>query len=124
MQQVAFRSGENQAPRATWAVLGNGIPDPMYPLQSSAKMSQDADENFSAKSTINCPEALQMQHHKQLSRSSSQSAPSPLNVRGSSNHNLSQGVPSVQTEQRCAGFTKQQLHVLRAQILAFRRLKV
>ncbi|XP_015584288.2 ATP-dependent helicase BRM [Ricinus communis] len=121
MQQLAFQNRENQAPPRTGVILGNGMPS-MHPSQLSANMSQGGDQNMPAKNAINSPETLQMQHLKQMNRSSPQSA-GLSNDGGSSNHNSSQGTPSVQMAQNRVGFTKQQLHVLKAQILAFRRLK-
>ncbi|KAF2291129.1 hypothetical protein GH714_020283 [Hevea brasiliensis] len=120
-QQLAFHSRENQVPPRKGVVLGNGMPS-MHPPPSSANMSQGADQTLPAKNALNSPENLQTQHMKQLSRSSLQSAGSS-NDGGSSNHFPSQGGPGVQMAQPHVGFTKQQLHVLKAQILAFRRLK-
>ncbi|XP_050237936.1 ATP-dependent helicase BRM [Mercurialis annua] len=120
-QQLAYHNRENQVAPRTGAVLGNGM-HPMHPPQSSANMSQGADQNLPAKSTMSSPDTLQVQNLKHPSRSSSQSA-GPSNEGSSSNPITSQGVSSVQIAQQRAGFTKQQLHVLKAQILAFRRLK-
>ncbi|KAF2315290.1 hypothetical protein GH714_038735 [Hevea brasiliensis] len=120
-QQLAFHSRENQVPPRTGGGLGNGMPV-MLPPQSSTNVSQGADQTFPAKNALNSPENLQIQHLKQLSRSSLQPA-GPSNDGGSINHFPSQGGPAVLMAQPRVGFTKQQLHVLKAQILAFRRLK-
>lgn len=122
MQQLAFHSRENQVPPRQAVVLGNGML-PMHPPQSSANMSQGSDQTLTAKNAQSGPETLQMQHLRQSNRSSPQAA-GPSNDGGSSNHLPSQGGPAVQMAQQRIGFTKQQLHVLKAQILAFRRLKV
>ncbi|XP_043805233.1 ATP-dependent helicase BRM isoform X3 [Manihot esculenta] len=120
-QQFAFHSRENQVPPRTGVVLGNGM-SPMLPPQQSANVSQGADQTFPTKNALGSPENLQMQHLKQLNRSSLQPA-GPSNDGGSSSHLPLQGGPAIQVAQPRVGFTKQQLHVLKAQILAFRRLK-
>ncbi|XP_021906238.1 ATP-dependent helicase BRM, partial [Carica papaya] len=63
-----------------------------------------------------------MQYLRQLNRPSSQSG-LYSNDGGSVNSLPLQGGPGNQMPQQRFGFTKQQLHVLKAQILAFRRLK-
>ncbi|XP_011036609.1 PREDICTED: ATP-dependent helicase BRM isoform X2 [Populus euphratica] len=113
MQQQAFHSRENQAPPRQAVVLGNGMP---------ANASQGADHTLPSKNALNSPETSQTQQFRQLNRSSPQSA-GPSNDRGLGNHFSPQGRPAVHTAQQRTGFTKQQLHVLKAQILAFRRLK-
>ncbi|KAJ6872863.1 ATP-dependent helicase BRM isoform X2 [Populus alba x Populus x berolinensis] len=113
MQQQAFHSRENQAPPRQAVVLGNGMP---------ANTSQGADHTLPSKNALNSPETSQTQQFRQLNRSSPQSA-GPSNDGGLGNHISSQGRPAVQMAQQRTGFTKQQLHVLKAQILAFRRLK-
>jgi SWI/SNF-related matrix-associated actin-dependent regulator of chromatin subfamily A protein 2/4 len=114
MQQQAFHSRENQAPPRQAVVLGNGMP---------ANASQGADHTLPSKNALNSSETSQTQQFRQLNRSSPQSA-GPSNDGGLGNHFSSQGRPAVQMAQQHTGFTKQQLHVLKAQILAFRRLKV
>lgn len=99
--------------------LGHLMP-PMHPSQPSGNLSQGVD-NFLAKTTV--PEASQAQNARQSNRSPQQSAP-PSNEGDVGNPSTSQGGPSPQMRQSHTGFTKQQLHVLKAQILAFRRLKV
>ncbi|KAJ6972357.1 ATP-dependent helicase BRM isoform X2 [Populus alba x Populus x berolinensis] len=113
MQQQAFHSRENQAPPRQAVVLGNGMP---------ANASQGADHTLPSKNALNSPETSQTQQFRHLNRSSPQSA-GPSNDGGLGNHISSQGRPAVQMAQERTGFTKQQLHVLKAQILAFRRLK-
>ncbi|KAM7276803.1 hypothetical protein ACFE04_018669 [Oxalis oulophora] len=113
MQQFPVLSRENLnqlAPRQSAAVV-NG-PPPVATLQSAANMNQGLDPKTPS-------ENLQMQQLRQFNRSSSQSS-GPSGDGGSGNNLTSQ---APQTQQQRTGFTKQQLHVLKAQILAFRRLK-
>ncbi|KAJ6679702.1 ATP-DEPENDENT HELICASE BRM [Salix purpurea] len=110
MQQQAFHSRENLAPPRQAVVLGNGMP---------ANTSQGADHTLPSKNALNSPETSQAQQFRQLNRSS----PGPSKEGSLGNHFYSQGRPAVQMAQQRTGFTKQQLHVLKAQILAFRRLK-
>ncbi|XVE73845.1 hypothetical protein DITRI_Ditri11bG0151100 [Diplodiscus trichospermus] len=120
IQQLAIHGRDNQVPPRQPVVHGNGMP-PMHPPQSSSNISQSVDPSLPAKSLLGGGEAVQMQYLKQLNRSSPQpAAPSD----GVSINNLpSQGGAVTQLPQQRFGFTKQQLHVLKAQILAFRRLK-
>ncbi|KAF8379544.1 hypothetical protein HHK36_028984 [Tetracentron sinense] len=123
MQQLAVHSRESQAPRQP-IIIGNGMPS-MHPPQSSVNTSQGIDHSPNMKNTFSSPETLQMQYFRQLqqmNRSSPQPAVSS-NDGGLSTHFPPQGGPVAQTTQQHLGFTKQQLHVLKAQILAFRRLK-
>ncbi|XP_059457831.1 ATP-dependent helicase BRM isoform X4 [Corylus avellana] len=120
-QQFATHGRENQVPSRQPSVIGNGMP-PMHPPQSSANMSQGVDHSLNAKHSISSPETLQMQYLRQSNRSSPQAA-IPSNDVGSGSNISSQGGSAIQTTQQHFGFTKQQLHVLKAQILAFRRLK-
>lgn len=121
LQQFATHGRENQVPSRQHAVIGNGMP-PMHPPQSSANVSQGVDHSLNVKNSLSSPENLQMQYLRQLNRSSPQAAV-PTNDGGSGNNIHSPGGSSIQTPQQRSGFTKQQLHVLKAQILAFRRLK-
>ncbi|WCJ22764.1 transcription regulatory protein SNF2 putative [Euphorbia peplus] len=115
-QSIAFNSRENQVPPKTGVVLGNGMP-PMHPPQTSTNMSQAPDQNLPVKHAVSSSqENLQMQHLKQLNRSSPHSS-------GPSNDGISGNPHGVQAGPQKSAFTKQQLHVLKAQILAFRRLK-
>lgn len=98
--------------------LGHGMP-PMHPSQSSGNLNQGAD-SFLAKTSN--PEASQAQNARQPSRSPQSANPSTEG--DADNPSRPQGGPSSQMRQTHTGFTKQQLHVLKAQILAFRRLKV
>ncbi|CAL2241805.1 unnamed protein product [Prunus armeniaca] len=120
VKQFAVHGRENQMPPRQSVPIGNGMTS-IHPTQSSANTIQGVDHSFHGKSPLNNPETLQMQYQKQLSRSSPQAV--VPNDGGSGNHIQTQGGPSTQMPQQRLGFTKQQLHVLKAQILAFRRLK-
>lgn len=122
VQQFSVQGRDSQVPPRQPVVIGNGI-SPMHPPQPSVNMNQGVDHSLHAKNTLSGQEPLQMQYLRQLNRSSPQSA-GPSNDGGLGNHFQSQGGPIPQVPQQRFGFTKQQLHVLKAQILAFRRLKV
>lgn len=119
MQQFATHSRENQVPHRQSSMSGNGI-TAMHPPQTSMNTNQGVDQSLQAKNTVYGPEALQMQYLRQLNRSSPQPA---ANDGALGNQVPSQGGPVNLVSQQRSGFTKQQLHVLKAQILAFRRLK-
>ncbi|KAI4303378.1 hypothetical protein MLD38_039018 [Melastoma candidum] len=120
VQQFPSRGRENQVSSGKAHGIGNGML-PMVPPQA-AGAPQGVDRNLQAKKPANIPDTVQMQHLRLLNRSSPQSSV-PF-AGGSSNNNvLSQVGANVQISQQLYGFTKQQMHVLKAQILAFRRLK-
>ncbi|TYH38759.1 hypothetical protein ES332_D12G132100v1 [Gossypium tomentosum] len=121
MQQLAIHGLDNQVLPRQSVGHGNGMP-PMHPPQVSANVSQSIDPSLPAKNSSGGIETVQMQHTKHFNRSSLQPA-APGNDGGSVNNVPSQGGASTQMPQQRFGFTKQQLHVLKAQILAFRRLK-
>ncbi|MQM09011.1 hypothetical protein Taro_041867, partial [Colocasia esculenta] len=122
-QQLAVPSREKPNEKAVThqMTVGNGV-SAMHPPQASGGMSQ-SNERLSSKSSFSGPEALQMQYFRplqQLNRTVTQ--PNVSSSEGIATQSTSHG-PSVQVPQHHIGFTKQQLHVLKAQILAFRRLK-
>lgn len=127
IQQLVSQSRENQTDRIVRHPMniGNGMA-PMNPPKSSASPSQSVD-NSHGKSAFSGPEALRMQYMRQMqqmNRLPSQSTVSSSEGSGSGSQIPSQGGGSMgQVPQQRFGFTKQQLHVLKAQILAFRRLK-
>ncbi|CAN8286181.1 unnamed protein product [Cochlearia groenlandica] len=90
-------------------------------MHTSAIDTHVLNQNVSTKNSVGSSDHLQMQQTRQLNAPNANSAVSsdagPL-----SNSSLQSGQGSEQAQQR-TGFTKQQLHVLKAQILAFRRLK-
>ncbi|XP_052192265.1 ATP-dependent helicase BRM isoform X2 [Diospyros lotus] len=122
-QQFSAHSRENQVPPRQAVVIGDGVP-PMHPPLSSVNLNQGIEHSphSHVKSTLTGPEALQMQYAWQLNRSSPQSAASSMDG-GVGTSFSSQSGAGPQSQQQRTGFTKQQLHVLKAQILAFRRLK-
>lgn len=115
MQQFAVHGRENQIPPRQSVPFGNGMA-PTHPTHPT-NASQGLDQSLQVKNSPNNPETLQMQYPRQLNRSSPQTV--VPNDGGSGNPNI-----QSQVSQQRPGFTKQQLHVLKAQILAFRRLKV
>lgn len=123
-QQFAAHGRENQVPPRQSVVSGNGM-SLMQPSPSSANITQGVDHSLNAKNSLSNTEnmQLQMQHTRQLNQSSPQ-ATVATSDRASGVQIQSQGGPTVYASQQRFGFTKQQLHVLKAQILAFRRLKV
>ncbi|KAJ4955280.1 hypothetical protein NE237_012063 [Protea cynaroides] len=122
MQQLGVHNRQNQSPRQQIA-LGNGMPLTVPP-QSSVNTSQGLDNSPHTKSSSPGAETLQKQYVRQLSQLNRSSPQSVISSNDGSvaTHSPSQG-GSVQMAQQHLGFTKQQLHVLKAQILAFRRLK-
>lgn len=118
-QQFSMQGRENHLPPRQPTLLGHGMP-PMHPSQSSGNLNQGVDNSL-GKSSATVPETSQSA--RQLNRSPSQSAAPSVEV-DVSNLSTSQGAPAPHMRQSHVGFTKQQLLVLKAQILAFRRLKV
>ncbi|KAI3681785.1 hypothetical protein L6452_36589 [Arctium lappa] len=125
-QQLSNHGRENQLPPRQPTAVGSGMSSSMHPPQSSMNMNQGSDHPSVAKSALSSPETLQMQHaRQQMNRSSPQPQPQPAassDNAGSANALPSQMGQAPQRQQHSA-FTKQQLHVLKAQILAFRRIK-
>ncbi|KAL8495187.1 hypothetical protein ACS0TY_019377 [Phlomoides rotata] len=119
-QQFSMQGRDIHLPPRQPTLLGHGMP-PMHPSQSSGNLNQGVDSSL-GKCSATGPETSQAQNARQLNRSPSQSA-TPSNEVGVSSLSTSQGAPAPQMRQSLVGFTKQQLLVLKAQILAFRRLK-
>ncbi|KAF7826072.1 ATP-dependent helicase BRM-like [Senna tora] len=119
VQHFSLHGRESQAPPRQPVAVGNGLP-PIHPQQSSPNMNLVADHPLNAKKLQPGSDSQQNQF-RQLSQASPQAA-GPKNEGGSGNQAKSQGA-QTQMPQQGPGFTKQQLHVLKAQILAFRRLK-
>ncbi|KAK6136285.1 hypothetical protein DH2020_029984 [Rehmannia glutinosa] len=120
VQQFSMHGRENHLPPRQPTLLGHGMP-PMHPSQSSGSLNQGVDSMLK-KTSAPVPETSQAQNARQLNRSPPQSA-TPSNDRDVGNPSTSQGGQISHMRQSHVGFTKQQLHVLKAQILAFRRLK-
>lgn len=121
MPQFPTHGRENQVSSGKSPVFENGML-PMRPPQPSASAVPGVDSSLQNKKSFSGQESLQMQYLKQINRSSPQS-PVPSNSGPPNSHSSSHGGAAVQMSQQHPGFTKQQLHVLKAQILAFRRLK-
>ncbi|XP_024987656.1 ATP-dependent helicase BRM-like [Cynara cardunculus var. scolymus] len=120
-QQFPTHGRENQLPPRQPTINGSGMSS-MPPPQSPANMNQGSDHLLLGKSMLSGSDSLQIQHARQhMNRSSPQSAAS------SNDNGLENALPSQKGQMPQAqphpGFTKQQLHVLKAQILAFRRIK-
>ncbi|KAK9065487.1 hypothetical protein SSX86_014888 [Deinandra increscens subsp. villosa] len=115
-QQFPMHGGENQLPPRQPTVNSSGMSSMPPPQSPAANMSQGAD-HF-GKNMLTRSESLQVQHaRQQMNRSSPQSAASSNDV------GLDNPLPTQKVQKLPPGFTKQQLHVLKAQILAFRRIK-
>ncbi|KAJ7951159.1 ATP-dependent helicase BRM-like [Quillaja saponaria] len=121
VQQFNVHGRENQVPPRQPVATGNGMAS-MHPPQSSVNMNPAADHPLSAKNSLSGPEPVQLQYIRQQNQSSPPAA-GPTNEGRSANQIYPQGGSAVQIPQEQFGFSKQQLHVLKAQILAFRRLK-
>lgn len=113
--------------------FSQGRDNPMYPrhlaqptngMQSGNSLQTSANEAhvLDQKKRLGSSENLQMQQPRQLNAPTPNLA-APSDAGPLSNSSRQSGQGTQQAQQR-SGFTKQQLHVLKAQILAFRRLKV
>ncbi|XP_013626080.1 PREDICTED: ATP-dependent helicase BRM [Brassica oleracea var. oleracea] len=112
--------------------FSQGRDNPMYPrhlaqptngMQSGNSLQTSANEAhvLDQKKRLGSSENLQMQQPRQLNAPTPNLA-APSDAGPLSNSSRQSGQGTQQAQQR-SGFTKQQLHVLKAQILAFRRLK-
>jgi len=99
--------------------VGNGS-QTMHIPQSSGHVNK-VPEQSNPKNVLANSEAVQMQHARQMQQLNQAAAPTaiPGETGGSQ-----APTPSTRSQTGQTGFTKNQLHVLKAQILAFRRLKV
>jgi SWI/SNF-related matrix-associated actin-dependent regulator of chromatin subfamily A protein 2/4 len=121
MQQINVHGRESQAPLRQQVKPGNGMPS-MHSQQSSAAMNLGAtDHPLNAKGSSSGSEPPQM-HYIRQSNQSTNHVGAPTKEGGSGNYAKSQGVPA-QIPERQSAFVKQQLHVLKAHILAFRWIK-
>ncbi|KAI4372339.1 hypothetical protein MLD38_010581 [Melastoma candidum] len=116
VHQFSSHGREVQVPGGKAPVPGNGML-PMRPPQTS---SAPEGLYMKPKKPTTIPETVQIQSFRQVNRSSPQ--PPASSVGGASNNSTQVGA-AMQIPSLHYGFTKQQLHVLKAQILAFRRLK-
>ncbi|KAF3597396.1 hypothetical protein DY000_02024875 [Brassica cretica] len=97
----------------------NGMPSGNS-MQTSANETHVLDHIASTNKSLGSAEHLQMQQPRQLNAPSPKAALSDAGLPSKSS--LQSGRGTKQAQQR-SGFTKQRLHVFKAQILAFRRLK-
>lgn len=120
VQQFNLHGRDAQGSLKQSVMAGNGMSS-VHPQLPSASMNLGADHPLNARTSSSGAEPSKLQYIRQL-KSASQ-AGGPSSEGGSGNQTRTQG-GSSQTPQQRNGFTRQQLHVLKAQILAFRRLKV
>nr|CAB3448550.1 unnamed protein product [Digitaria exilis] len=115
---VHNRDGSNERPVRPPMSVGNGA-QTMHIPQSSGHVNKFPEQS-NPKNAITNSEAAQMQHARQIQQLNQPAAPkaTPGESGGSQ-----PPTPSARPQTGQTGFTKNQLHVLKAQILAFRRLK-
>jgi hypothetical protein len=111
------RDGSNDRAARPPMTVGNGG-QPMQMPQSSGRVSKVPPEQSNSKNVLLNSEAMQMQYARQMQQLNQGAAPTttPGGTAGSQ--------ALTQAGRTQTGFTKHQLKVLKAQILAFRRLKV
>jgi len=116
---VHNRDGSNERAVRSPMTGGNGA-QTMHIPQSSGHVSK-VPEQSNPKNVLANSDAMQMQHVRQMQQLNQVAAPTstPGEAGGSQ-----VSTPSARPQTGQTGFTKNQLHVLKAQILAFRRLKV
>ncbi|CAO2835601.1 unnamed protein product, partial [Amaranthus hypochondriacus] len=119
--QFSTQGRENPNPLMQPVTAGNGMASAQA-SRPSMNLNQGSEHSLNVKNTATSQEALQMQYMRQLNQSSPR-LPTATNDAVSGNHLPTPVQPQSQSSQHQSGFTKQQLHVLKAQILAFRRLK-
>lgn len=115
---VHNRDGSNERVVRSPMAMGNGA-QTMHIPQSSGHTSK-VPEQPNPKNVLANSEAGQMQHARQMQQLN-QTAVSTATPGESGGSQAS--TPSARPQTGQTGFTKNQLHVLKAQILAFRRLK-
>lgn len=121
VQQFSVHGRENQLPPRQPMMGGNGLTP--HHSQSTVSSMPGMENALMAKSASSAPENMPIQQIKQVNRPLMQSVNSSQDG-SSGNPPPSQSGTLPQLQQPHLGFSKQQLHVLKAQILAFRRLKV
>jgi len=119
--QFPVHGRENQVTSVQSVVVANGMPS-IQASRPPVNLNQGLEHSLHMKNAASGQDSLQMQHLRQLNRSSPQ--PAGASSDGGSGTLPPQDQQSYQISKQQIGFTKQQLHVLKAQILAFRRLKV
>ncbi|XP_004956997.1 ATP-dependent helicase BRM isoform X1 [Setaria italica] len=113
------RDGSNERAVRSPVTAGDGAQMMMHTPQSSGHVNK-VPEQSTPKNALANSEAMQVQHVRQMQQLNQAAAPtaSPGETGGSQ-----APIPSARLQPGQTGFTKNQLHVLKAQILAFRRLK-
>jgi SWI/SNF-related matrix-associated actin-dependent regulator of chromatin subfamily A protein 2/4 len=121
-QQLSARNRDGSNERAVRlpVTVGDGRQMMMHIPQSSGHVSK-VPEQSTPKIALANSEAMQVQHGRQMQQPNQAAAPtaSPGETGGSQ-----APIPSARLQTGQTGFTKNQLHVLKAQIIAFRHLKV
>nr|GMC91119.1 ATP-dependent helicase BRM [Ipomoea batatas] len=120
VQQFSVHGRENQLPPRQPMMGGNGLTPHLS--QTTVSSMPGMESTLMAKAASTAVETMQIQQIKQVNRPLMQSATSSQDG-SSGNPPPSQSGTLPQLQQPHLGFSKQQLHVLKAQILAFRRLK-
>ncbi|XP_072967210.1 ATP-dependent helicase BRM [Typha angustifolia] len=122
-QQISAYNRESQNERVVGPSMttGNGR-QVMHLPQTSGSINQAAEPSHSKNTSSVGSEAAQMQYLRPQQHFNRPAAPRIISNETVGPQIPSQGV-SAHIPQERIGFTKQQLHVLKAQILAFRRLK-
>ncbi|TKW33464.1 hypothetical protein SEVIR_2G237601v4 [Setaria viridis] len=119
-QQLSAHSRDGSNERAVRApmTVGNGA-QMMHIPQSSGHVNK-VPEQSNPKTVLANSEAMQMQHARQMQQLNQAGAPTASSGEAGGSQ---PPTPSARLQTGQTGFTKNQLHVLKAQILAFRRLK-
>ncbi|XP_073317102.1 ATP-dependent helicase BRM-like [Primulina huaijiensis] len=120
LQQFTAHVKDNQLTPRQPNITGSGMP-PSHPMQSPGNSSQGVESLMLAKAS-SISDASQSPYARKANQSPQQSV-TPSGDGEVGNLSTPAGEPVPQIRQSHVGFTKQQLHVLKAQILAFRRLK-
>ncbi|XP_073307969.1 ATP-dependent helicase BRM-like isoform X1 [Primulina huaijiensis] len=120
LQQFSAHVKDNQLTPRQPNIVGSGMPL-FHPMQSPGNSSQGVESLMLAKAS-SISEASQAQYARKANQSPRKSV-TPSSDGEVGNLSTPAGGPFPQMRQSHVGFTKQQLHVLKAQILAFRRLK-
>ncbi|KAL8162487.1 hypothetical protein V2J09_013976 [Rumex salicifolius] len=111
MQQFPGQRRDSQGP--------SGQLSSIQTQKSQVNLNQGLDQH--GRNMMTGQESLQVQHLKHVNQTTHSANGPSDGVSG--NHNLSQAGPATPVPPQRTGFSKQQMHVLKAQILAFRRIK-
>lgn len=123
-QHPIAQGGDYQIDRADRHQNSSASVAAMHGLSSSATAATQMGDPSAAKNMQVSPESLQMQYYRQFQSNRPSLHSAGANEVSTSNHLANPQVNhSVPVQHQQYGFTRQQLHVLKAQIMAFRRLK-